>query len=94
MKDDDDDDEEEEEEKENEPIPENLGRRGRRTAVLESKLRVSTRCVFSELQELHCSASSLAVECKSAIFCALSAAYFQLKRKPSLKLRTEKFILF
>lgn len=36
----DDDDEEEEEEKENEPIPENLTRRGRRTAVLDSKLRV------------------------------------------------------
>lgn len=36
----DDDDEEEEEEKENEPISENLSRRGRRTAVLDSKLRV------------------------------------------------------
>lgn len=35
-------DEDEEEEKENEPKPEQLTGRGRRTAVLESKLRVSS----------------------------------------------------
>ncbi|EEB10631.1 FACT complex subunit SPT16, putative [Pediculus humanus corporis] len=42
LKDDDDEEEEEEEEKENEPISKNLTRRGRRTAVLDFKLRQDT----------------------------------------------------
>lgn len=41
LNDDDDDDEEEDDEKENEPKQEPIVGRGKRTAVLESKLRVN-----------------------------------------------------
>ncbi|KAL0272878.1 UNVERIFIED_CONTAM: hypothetical protein PYX00_005698 [Menopon gallinae] len=82
------DDEEEEVEKENEPIPENLTRRGRRTAVLESKLRQDTSAEEKRKQHQKELASQLHENAKLRLAQQSSGQQLQKTRKSTVSYKS------
>ncbi|KAK6637444.1 splicing associated factor Dre4 [Polyplax serrata] len=88
----DDDDEEEEEEKENEPISENLSRRGRRTAVLDSKLRQDTSAEEKRKQHQKELASQLHEKAKQRLAQQSSGQQLQKTRKSTISYKNRSQI--